>query len=253
MASTNPFPGRGFTSGLGGHRGGPGGAVQSGGAAAGPSNAGFNASAAGFGTGGATTHQQREAQRLERERAERAERERLESAGRGDLAELSDEHREEINEAFQLFDLDKDGHIDYHELKVAMKALGFDLPKNEILNILRTHGVPATSLAKPTSSKTAAPPITFTGPTRLLLPLASFQAIMAHRILTRDPRDEILRAFDLFDAGAKGNITLDDLRRVARELGEGLQEEELIAMIEEFDLDGDGAIGREEFVGICLG
>lgn len=76
---------------------------------------------------------------------------------------------------------------------------------------------------------------------------------MAHRILTRDPREEILRAFDLFDAGAKGNITLDDLRRVARELGEGLQEEELVAMIEEFDLDGDGAIGREEFVGICLG
>ncbi|KAK7546280.1 hypothetical protein IWX46DRAFT_657264 [Phyllosticta citricarpa] len=277
MASTNPFPGRGFTAGLGGHRGGPGGAVPSGGAVAGPSNTGFNASAAGFGTGAATTHQQREAQRLERERAERAERERLESAGRGDLAELSDEHREEINEAFQLFDLDKDGHIDYHELKVAMKALGFDLPKNEILNILRTHGyvyhtfstsplannhlkktnrppsVPATSLAKPTSSKAAAPPITFTGPTRLLLPLASFQAIMAHRILTRDPREEILRAFDLFDAGAKGNITLDDLRRVARELGEGLQEEELVAMIEEFDLDGDGAIGRDEFVGICLG
>ncbi|KKY13584.1 putative cell division control protein cdc31 [Diplodia seriata] len=76
---------------------------------------------------------------------------------------------------------------------------------------------------------------------------------MAHRIITRDPRDEINRAFELFDEGGKGRITLDDLRRVARELGEGLQEEELQAMIEEFDLDGDGAIGREEFVGICMG
>lgn len=76
---------------------------------------------------------------------------------------------------------------------------------------------------------------------------------MAHRILTRDPREEILRAFDLFDEGGKGKITLQDLRRVARELGEGLQEEELAAMIEEFDLDGDGAIGKDEFVGICLG
>jgi centrin-3 len=27
----------------------------------------------------------------------------------------------------------------------------------------------------------------------------------------------------------------------------------LVAMIEEFDLDGDGAISRDEFVGICLG
>jgi centrin-3 len=75
---------------------------------------------------------------------------------------------------------------------------------------------------------------------------------MASRILARDPREEILRAFTLFDEGGKGSITLDDLKRVARELGEGLEEQELVAMIEEFDLDGDGGINREEFVGICL-
>jgi Ca2+-binding EF-hand superfamily protein len=71
--------------------------------------------------------------------------------------------------------------------------------------------------------------------------------------LSRDPREEILRAFDLFDADGKGRIELADLRRVARELGEGLQEEELQAMIEEFDIRGEGGIGREEFVGICMG
>ncbi|KAK7723650.1 Calcium-binding component of the spindle pole body (SPB) half-bridge [Botryosphaeria dothidea] len=236
MATTTPYPGRGFGSNRPGATG------------AGSSSA----------FGGAT-HQQREAQRMERERAERAERERLADAGRAEIADLSDEQREEINEAFQLFDLDKDGHIDYHELKVAMKALGFDLNKQEILNILRTNGVPANTL----KSKAPAPATTaaqqqqqnpsFTGPNRLLLPLQTFQAIMAHRILTRDPREEIFRAFDLFDEGGKGKITLQDLRRVARELGEGLQEEELAAMIEEFDLDGDGAIGKDEFVGICLG
>lgn len=76
---------------------------------------------------------------------------------------------------------------------------------------------------------------------------------MAARIAARDPREEILRAFELFDGDQKGGITVDDLRRVARELNEGLQEEELNAMIEEFDLDGDGVISRDEFVGICLG
>ena len=75
---------------------------------------------------------------------------------------------------------------------------------------------------------------------------------MSKKILERDPREEILRAFDLFDEGGKGKINLQDLRRVARELGEGLEEEELMAMIEEFDIDGDGAINREEFLGICL-
>lgn len=71
--------------------------------------------------------------------------------------------------------------------------------------------------------------------------------------MARDPRAEIERAFDLFDIEGKGMISLQDLKRVARELGEGLQEEELVAMIEEFDMDGDGMISREEFVGICLG
>lgn len=148
-----------------------------------------------------------------------------------------------------LFDLDKDQKIDYHELKVAMKALGFDLPKAEILQILQTHGTP--SEPPPSSSSPQNNNNPYHHP-RLLLPFEKFQTVMAQRILARDPREEILRAFELFDEGGKGKINLADLRRVARELGEGLEEEELSAMIEEFDLDGDGAISREEFLGICL-
>ena len=152
---------------------------------------------------------------------------------------------------FNLFDLDKDNKIDYHELKVAMKALGFDLPKPEILSILQTHGSPSTPAPPPNSSNNNNQQYAYSN-SRLLLPFAQFQTVMAQKILARDPREEILRAFELFDEGGKGKINLSDLRRVARELGEGLEEEELAAMIEEFDLDGDGAIDREEFLGICL-
>ena len=52
-------------------------------------------------------------------------------------AELSDEQRQEIKEAFELFDTDKTGTIDYHELKVAMRALGFDVKKQEVLAMMR--------------------------------------------------------------------------------------------------------------------
>lgn len=155
---------------------------------------------------------------------------------------------------FTLFDLDKDQKIDYHEFKVALKALGFDLPKPEVLQLLQTHGAPS-SPSPPhqiaaSSAKDTAGGLPHTS--RLLLSFSAFQTIMTQKILARDPREEIMRAFDLFDEGAKGKISLNDLRRVARELGEGLEEEELVAMIEEFDLDGDGAIDREEFLGICL-
>lgn len=153
---------------------------------------------------------------------------------------------------FALFDLDKDNHIDYHELKVALKALGFDLPKQDLVSILQTHGIPASSLTNNPSAQASQHP-TFSGPSRLLLPHATFVTIAAQRILDRDPREEIMRAFDLFDQEGKGRIDLQDLRRVARELGEGLQEEELQAMIDEFDVRGEGGISREEFIGICLG
>ena len=43
--------------------------------------------------------------------------------------ELSEEQKQEIREAFELFDTDKDGAIDYHELKVS-----------EVLNLWNSDG-----------------------------------------------------------------------------------------------------------------
>lgn len=36
-------------------------------------------------------------------------------------------------------DTDKDGSIGFHELKVALRALGFDMKKAEVLKLLRDH------------------------------------------------------------------------------------------------------------------
>ncbi|KAF2791273.1 EF-hand [Melanomma pulvis-pyrius CBS 109.77] len=240
MATSSTNPPLGPRYGLG-RTNAPGGASNS-----------YNTPAAGF-SSTAKTQQRLEAERLERDRKAREERERMEALGQNSLAELSEEQREEISEAFNLFDLDKNGHIDYHELKVAMKALGFDLPKQEILSILQTHGVPSPPSNRPSGKAKQVAQQAYQPPPRLLLSFQSFQTLMAQRILTRDPQEEIIRAFELFDEGGKGKITLQDLRRVARELGEGLQEEELVAMIEEFDMDADNAINRDEFIAICLG
>merc|ERR1711985_57091 len=53
----------------------------------------------------------------------------LKKAGR---SELTEEQKQEIREAFDLFDTDGSGAIDAKELKVAMRALGFEPKKEEI-------------------------------------------------------------------------------------------------------------------------
>ena len=47
--------------------------------------------------------------------------------------ELTEDQRQELREAFELFDADKKGSIDLHELKVLMRALGFNVKKNDVL------------------------------------------------------------------------------------------------------------------------
>ncbi|XP_028272570.1 caltractin [Parambassis ranga] len=142
--------------------------------------------------------------------------------------DLTEEQKQEIKEAFDLFDTDGVGTIDVKELKVAMRALGFEPKKEEIKKMIADI------------DKEGSGTVDF----------SDFLKIMTAKMSEKDSKEEILKAFRLFDDDCTGKISFKNLKRVAKELGENLTDEELQEMIDEADRDGDGEVSEEEFLRI---
>jgi Ca2+-binding EF-hand superfamily protein len=120
---------------------------------------------------------------------------------------LTEEQKQEIREAFDLFDTDGSGTIDAKELKVAMRALGFEPKKEEIKKMIADI------------DKDGSGTIDFD----------EFLQMMTAKMSEKDSREEILKAFRLFDDDETGKISFKNLKRVAKELGENMTDEELQA------------------------
>ena len=77
-----------------------------------------------------------------------------------------------------------------------------------------------------------------------------FLDMMTARMSDKDTREDIAKVFKLFDDDNTGQITLKNLRRVARELGETMTDEELQEMIDRADSNGDGNVSLDDFFNI---
>mmetsp|Transcript_41620 Transcript_41620/g.50638 ORF Transcript_41620/g.50638 Transcript_41620/m.50638 type:complete len:170 (-) Transcript_41620:894-1403(-) len=150
------------------------------------------------------------------------------AGGKKNSPELTEEQKQEIREAFDLFDSDGSGTIDAKELKVAMRALGFEPKKEEIRKMIAEI------------DKDGSGTVDF----------SEFLEMMTVKMGERDSREEVLKAFRLFDDDETGKISFRNLKRVAKELGETMTDEELQEMIDEADRDGDGEINQDEFLRI---
>lgn len=103
--------------------------------------------------------------------------------------ELNDTQKQEIKEAFDLFDVNGSGTIDLKELKIAMQVLGFEPEKEEVkqkLTEINQEGL--------------AP-----------LVLKNFFPIMNVKMSEEDEKEEILKVFKLFDDDATRSISLNNI------------------------------------------
>lgn len=132
---------------------------------------------------------------------------------------------EELKEAFVLFDSDNKGCLDGRELKSAIRALGFDIKKEQIRKMMNDLGKEPTDTIK----------------------FDEFVLCMKDRMQDKCTKEEVMKIFALFDDEQTGKITFRNLKRVAMEIGENISDEDLREMIEEADRDGDGALNFDEF------
>jgi len=112
-----------------------------------------------------------------------------------------------------LFDTDGSGTIDAKELKVAMRALGFEPSKEEIRKLI-------SQIDKDKDGN---------------VDFSEFLTMMTMKMGERDSKEEMVKAFRLFDDDESGKISFRNLKRVAMELGESITDEELQEMIDEAD------------------
>merc|ERR1712086_1156946 len=111
----------------------------------------------------------------------------------------------EVREAFGLFDADASGEIDVRELKAAMRSLGFEV-KNEEL-------------------KKMVPDVDGDG--NGTIEFVEFLAMMTGKMGEKDSREDIEKVFKLFDNDSTNKISFKNLARVAEELGENIDDEEM--------------------------
>ncbi|KAL5604369.1 hypothetical protein BROUX41_002341 [Berkeleyomyces rouxiae] len=161
-----------------------------------------------------------------------------------DAQKITEDQRAEIAQAFDLFDQDHDGFLDFHEFKFGLKTLGFDLQKARVYDLLTTKGVAPPW--HPQNEPCPGPSLRITSPV--------FEEVAGTLMASRDPREDLGRAFDLFDVDGDGVISLDDLRQVNKSIKQGTSasESDMANMISQADLTGKGGVNRDEFIDMMV-
>ena len=94
-----------------------------------------------------------------------------------------------------LFDADNSGAIDVRELKAAMRALGFEVKKEELKKMISDIDNDGNGSIE----------------------FGEFLEMMTGKMGEKDTREDIEKVFKLFDDDNTGKISLRNLRRVAQE------------------------------------
>ncbi|KAI7726127.1 hypothetical protein M8C21_031007, partial [Ambrosia artemisiifolia] len=130
---------------------------------------------------------------------------------------LTRQMKQELQEAFDMFDADSNGTIDAKELRNATRALGFEMTKEQIDEMM----------AEVDRNGSGA------------IDFDEFVYMMSDKICDRNNKHELTKAFNIIDHDKNGKISIPDIKNIAKELGVYLTDAQIQSMVEEADRDGE--------------
>ncbi|XP_058476566.1 calcium-binding protein 5a [Solea solea] len=144
---------------------------------------------------------------------------------------LADEEIEELRDAFNEFDKDKDGLISCKDLGNLMRTMGYMPTEMELIELSQNINMNLGGSVD----------------------FEDFVELMAPKLLAETAgmigMKELKDAFKEFDIDGDGEITTQELRAAMMKLmGEHMTQREIDAIVKEADDNGDGTVDFEEFV-----
>ena len=143
--------------------------------------------------------------------------------------EISPELKKQYQDAFEMFDKDKDGTISAKELANVMETLIGQKPSMDEINSMIKE-VDLNSDGK--------------------IELEEFITLMMKNNPDSQQEEEVINAFRVFDKEGNGLIQTDELKHIMMTIGDKMTEAE--TMIHEADIDDDGVINYEKFVRMMM-
>lgn len=141
---------------------------------------------------------------------------------------MTEDDIEEIKEAFDLFDSDGSGTVEPRELKSAMISLGFEAKNATLFHVI-------TEIDKDGSGA---------------IDFEEFLKMMSCQMSENTSAEEIRSIFVLFDVDKTGHINIKNIKKIARDLGETCDDEELLDLIRKADSDNDGQVSFDDFYNV---